>query len=368
MGRPNPTPAPERTRGGRWSRHIRAAGKRGPWGALAYLSPETVSPGNRGPPAGPAHSPAGAHRAGAPHRRQGSQNPRTAAAGSPWPPAGAPEARGRGAGAGGEGRVSTGPASRCCHGHGPRLHSPGAAAAPGGPGSGIGDPHRLPWRAGACRPSQSQPRYRPAGLWAQPEAAPSQRAYHTPPQASGLPLHAGDQHRRLPAGDVRRVTGWPDLGSDPVRRAHELLSPALPTTLSWAGPAAQQTGPYTQHGAPRHKQVPFADPQHTVQQKQDKSQQGKPPQNWDASRGQLVGLLWAGNRHVAWAHATTQLALGPPQTPPTVGDAAPFIPQLGQETSSRQAQGDSPYPGPYILSGGGKRGTLLPSGLPHHQG
>lgn len=148
---------------------------------LAYLSPETASPGNRGPPAGPARSPAGAHRGGAPRRKWGSLSLGTAAAGSPRPPAGMPGARGTGAGAGREGGVSAGPES---HGHcrlGPRLHLPGAAAAPGGPGSGIGDPRRPPWRGGGCPLSRSHLRYHPPCLRAEPEAAPNQRAPPTRP-------------------------------------------------------------------------------------------------------------------------------------------------------------------------------------------
>lgn len=169
-------------------------------------------------------------------------------------------------------------------------------------------------------------------------------------------------------GRAQGDRGWPDPGSDPVYQAPEVL----PTTCSWAGPAAQQTGPYTQRRAPRHKRVPFGSPLLTHRAAEarrvttEEATTPPPPwsQNWDASRRQLVGLLWAGNCHVARA----QLALGPPQIPPTGGDAAPFIPQLGQETSSRQAQGDTPYPGPCILSGSSQRGTLPPTGLPHHQG
>lgn len=80
-----------------------AAGKRGPVGGggdtLAHLCPETASPGNRGPLAGPAHSPPGTHRGGPPRQRWGSPNHCRAAVSSPWRQAGAPEARVRGAGA-----------------------------------------------------------------------------------------------------------------------------------------------------------------------------------------------------------------------------------------------------------------------------
>lgn len=116
-------------------------------------------------------------------------------------------------------------------------------------------------------------------------------------------------------GRAQGDRGWPDPGSDPVYRAHEPLSPVLPTTCSWAGPAAQHTGPYTQLRAPRHKRVPFGSPSlthHAAEARRVTTEEATtlpPPwsQTWDTSRRQLVGLSWAGNCHVArasllWGH------------------------------------------------------------------
>lgn len=74
---------------------------------------------------------------------------------------------------------------------------PGAAAAPGGPGSGTGDPRRLTERTGACLPPPGHPQARPASLWgtrnssrsaACPAGHTGLATGHQPPGHS----HAGD--------------------------------------------------------------------------------------------------------------------------------------------------------------------------------
>lgn len=164
---------------------------------LTHLSPETASPGNQGLLAAPGHSPPGPHRGGPPCRRWGLPSHCRTAGLSLQPQAAAPGARVRDAGAAGEGRISKGHEARRPCGSQPGPHLPSAAAAPRGPGSGTGDPHRPTWRLGARPPLPSHPCSQPASLGVEPEIALlSGRLLHS---------HHRPRHRSPPPRPLRRV-------------------------------------------------------------------------------------------------------------------------------------------------------------------